>query len=131
MAGSLPDESARSPFSDPIIAARIEAIRQLAGGMSDRVAVMDSEFNVVYANASAWTDRAPDEAPAQSAKCYQAFADRADPCEACPATKVFESPEVQAVSCAAKGDGAACGIDRKSTRLNSSHIPLSRMPSSA
>ena len=24
-----------------------------------------------------------------------------------------------------------CGIDRKSTRLNSSHIPLSRMPSSA
>ena len=28
------------------------------------------------------------------------------------------------------GDEPAC-IDRKSTRLNSSHIPLSRMPSSA
>ncbi len=110
MAGSLPDEFARSPFSDPIIAARIEAIRQLAGGMSDRVAVMDPEFNVVYANASAWTDRAPDAAPAQSAKCYQAFADRADPCGTCPATKVFESPEVQSVSCAAEGDGAACGM---------------------
>ena len=27
--------------------------------------------------------------------------------------------------------GLACSIDRKSTRLNSSHIPLSRMPSSA
>ena len=26
---------------------------------------------------------------------------------------------------------ARSGIDRKSTRLNSSHIPLSRMPSSA
>ena len=26
---------------------------------------------------------------------------------------------------------ALCGADRKSTRLNSSHIPLSRMPSSA
>ena len=34
---------------------------------------------------------------------------------------------------AAAGDesGADCVIDRKSTRLNSSHIPLSRMPSSA
>lgn len=110
MAGSLPDAFARSPFSDPIIAARIEAIRQLAGGMSDRVAVMDHEFNVVYANASAWTDRVPDAAQAQSAKCYQAFADRTDPCGTCPATKVFESPEVQSVSCAAEGDGAACGM---------------------
>ena len=27
--------------------------------------------------------------------------------------------------------GVFAGIDRKSTRLNSSHIPLSRMPSSA
>ena len=27
--------------------------------------------------------------------------------------------------------GVAVGTDRKSTRLNSSHIPLSRMPSSA
>ena len=27
--------------------------------------------------------------------------------------------------------GSSCVIDRKSTRLNSSHIPLSRMPSSA
>ena len=110
MAGSQVDVVPFVPFDDPILAARVEAIRLLAGGMSDRVAVMDSEFNVVYANASAWTDRAPDEAPAQSAKCYQAFADRADTCEACPATKVFESPEVQAVSCAAKGDGAACGM---------------------
>src|ERR1051326_9541650 len=29
------------------------------------------------------------------------------------------------------GDGSRFDIDRKSTRLNSSHIPLSRMPSSA
>ena len=27
--------------------------------------------------------------------------------------------------------GSSDGLDRKSTRLNSSHIPLSRMPSSA
>ena len=30
-----------------------------------------------------------------------------------------------------KGEALACCPDRKSTRLNSSHIPLSRMPSSA
>ena len=29
------------------------------------------------------------------------------------------------------GKAVAEGVDRKSTRLNSSHIPLSRMPSSA
>ena len=35
--------------------------------------------------------------------------------------------------CAIEKDksGNANGVDRKSTRLNSSHIPLSRMPSSA
>ena len=34
--------------------------------------------------------------------------------------------------CTASGDATELvGIDRKSTRLNSSHIPLSRMPSSA
>ena len=33
---------------------------------------------------------------------------------------------------AGAGDGGAdVWVDRKSTRLNSSHIPLSRMPSSA
>lgn len=41
MAGSQANRVVRSPFDDPIIAARIEAIRQLAGGISDRVAVMD------------------------------------------------------------------------------------------
>jgi len=110
MAGSQTGGIAHSPFDDPIIAARIEAIRQLAGGVSDRIAVMDREFNVVYANASAWTDRVPDEVPAHSAKCYEAFAHRSDPCGTCPATKVFESPGVQSVSCAAGGDGAACGM---------------------
>src|SRR3990167_5023042 len=110
MAGSQSEVCAVSSFSDPILAARVEAIRQLAGGVSDRVAVMDREFNIVYANAVAWTDRVSDKAGAPPAKCYQAFAHRSDPCGACPATKVFESPDVQSVSCAAGGDGAACGM---------------------
>jgi len=110
MAGSQADGTVQSSFDDPIIAARIEAIRQLAGGLSDRVAVMDRDFNVVYANSAAWTDHRADEAESHHAKCYEAFAHRSDPCGTCPATKVFESPGVQSVSCTAGGDGAACGM---------------------
>ena len=44
MAGSHIPEAPASPFSDPILNARIEAIRQLADGLSDRVAVMDRQF---------------------------------------------------------------------------------------
>lgn len=110
MAGSQSEALSVPTFSDPILAARVEAIRQLAGGMSDRIAVMDREFNVVYANAAAWTVRAPDGVREHPAKCYQAFAHRSDPCGTCPATTVFESPGVQSVSCAVAGDGASCGM---------------------
>lgn len=94
---------------DPIITARIEAIKQLAHGLSDRVAVMDRDFNVVYANEAAWVvDQR--QGSHQHAKCYEAFAQRTDPCGTCPAIKVFEAPEVQCVSCAGNGDGTACGM---------------------
>ena len=42
------------------------------------------------------------------------------------ATAAIDAPEAAPVEAALKAKG-----DRKSTRLNSSHIPLSRMPSSA
>lgn len=96
--------------SDPIIAARIEAIKQLAQGMSDRVAVMDRSFNIVYANEAAWAAESPTRSHRSPAKCYEAFAHRTDPCGSCPAVKVFEAPEVQSVSCSGGGDGAACGM---------------------
>lgn len=104
------ERSSNLVHQDPIITARVEAIKQLAQGLSDRVAVMDRSFNVVYANEAAWSvqEKAPASRP--HAKCYEAFAHRADPCEACPATKVFETPEVQSVSCAGGGDGTACGM---------------------
>lgn len=110
MAGSPHNSSLPVPIADPIIAARIEAIRQLAGGLSERVAVMDRQFNIIYANSTAWSVDRTEKGAGQEAKCYQAFADRTDPCEACPAVKVFESPEVQCVSCSAGGNGAACGM---------------------
>lgn len=109
MAGSQPVFPS-VPFNDPILAARVEAIRQLAGGLTDRVAVMDRAYNVVYANDSAWITRAGEEARSHQAKCYEAFARQSDPCGACPAIKVFESSEVQSISCATGGDGAACGM---------------------
>lgn len=110
MAGSPHSSSLPVVCTDPIIAARIEAIRQLAGGLSERVAVMDREFNVIYANSTAWSVNRTGKDARQEAKCYQAFANRTDPCEACPAVKVFESSEVQCVSCSSGGNGTACGM---------------------
>ncbi|MEY4529275.1 MAG: hypothetical protein RL768_2994 [Nitrospirota bacterium] len=109
MAGSQKDPSTIHPFTDPILTARLEAIKQLAGGFSERVAVVDRDFNVVYANESAWPEEG--SAPADhSAKCYEAFAHREDPCGACPATNLFETPEVRSVACSSEGDGVACGM---------------------
>ena len=102
------------PFSDPILMARIEAIKQLAGGLTERVAVMDRHFNVIYANESAWSSAAVRSLDGRRAKCYEAFAHQADPCGTCPAIKVFESPEVQSVSCTVDGDGTACGMRQAS-----------------
>jgi len=109
MAGSQKESSLVHPFTDPILAARLEAIKQLAGGSSDRVAVLDRDFNVIYANESAWSADAS-QLPGHHAKCYEAFAHRNDPCGTCPATKMYESPEVQSVACSSGGDGTACGM---------------------
>jgi two-component system response regulator HydG len=110
MAGSFKDDKTPAPFTDPILAARLEAIKQLAGGLTDRVAVMDRSFNVIYANESAWSSASVRNADGHRAKCYEAFAHRADPCGTCPAIKVFDAPEVQSVSCHSGGDGTACGM---------------------
>ncbi len=77
----MPDEEIlRMPLpSDPIIAARLEAIRQLAGGLSERVAVMDRAFNVVYANEAAWATGQTNRSHQRLAKCFEAFAHRTDP----------------------------------------------------
>ena len=119
MAGSQKESSTVHPFSDPILAARLEAIKQLAGGSSDRVAVLDCNFNVIYANESAWSEDAPRQS-GHSAKCYQAFAHRNDPCGTCPATKMYESPDVRSVACSSGGDGTACGMHQAFPLVSSS-----------
>ena len=112
MAGSPEDEKTITPFTDPILAARLEAIKQLSNGLSDRVAVMDHHFNVVYANDAAWSVDQTTNTHRPHAKCYEAFAHRTDPCGTCPAIKVFEAPEVQSVSSSSGGNGTACGIQQ-------------------
>jgi len=109
MAGSQNESSIVHHCTDPILAARLEAIKQLACGFSDRVAVLDPEFNVIYANESAWSEDAS-RSSGHPAKCYQAFAHRNDPCGTCPATKLYESPDVLSVACSTGGDGTACGM---------------------
>jgi two-component system, NtrC family, response regulator HydG len=109
MAGSQKESSTVHPFKDPILAARLEAIKQLAGESSDRVAVLDRKFNVIYANESAWAEDAT-QLPGHQAKCYEAFAHRDDPCGTCPATKMYESYDVRSVACSIGGDGTACGM---------------------
>lgn len=110
MAGSLRNNKTPAPFADPILAARLEAIKQLSGGLTDRVAVMDRGFNVIYANESAWSPASVRNSGGRQAKCYEAFAHRTDPCGTCPAVKVFDTPEVQSISCHSGGDGTACGM---------------------
>jgi two-component system response regulator HydG len=109
MAGSQKQSTTVSSSADPILAARLEAIKQLAGGVSERVAVMDRDFNVIYANESAWSEDAS-QLPGHQAKCYEAFAHRNDPCGTCPATKLYESPDVRSVACSSGGDGTPCGM---------------------
>ena len=45
--------------------------------------------------------------------------------------KLFVSEDISKAELAKRTRTSPAYIDRKSTRLNSSHIPLSRMPSSA
>lgn len=119
MAGSQKQSTPVPTCVDPILAARLEAIKQLAGGVSERVAVMDRDFNVIYANESAWSEAAA-QLSGHQAKCYEAFAHRNDPCGTCPATKLYESPEVQSVACSIGGDGTACGMHQAFPLVSSS-----------
>ena len=119
MAGSQKESSTVHPFKDPILAARLEAIKQLAGGSSDRVAVLDRDFNVIYANESAWAENAT-RLSGHQAKCYEAFAHRDDPCGTCPTTKLYESSDVRSVACSIGGDGTACGMHQAFPLVSSS-----------
>ena len=87
MAGSPP----ATPFllsPIPILLLVWKHLRQLADGLTDRVAVMDRDLNVVYAN-DAGLGKGKRRRPLNKpAKRYQAFVQMTDPCGACPAERV-------------------------------------------
>ena len=97
-----------SSSNDPILTARLEAISQLAESITERVAVMDGEFNLIYANRA--TSFVQDSETPSAGKCYQAFAHRNEPCETCPAIKIFQDPSVSSVSCSSEENAPACGM---------------------
>lgn len=109
MAGRTP-EPGLPP--DPILAARLEAIRALADHHTDRVMVVGADHTVVYANQSAWPTASLTRASGEPTKCYGAMLNRTTPCDSCPATEVFTSGAVTSLSCASESpsDAHACGI---------------------
>lgn len=108
MAGS---QLART-LNDPIVAARLEAIAQLAGGITEPVAVMDRQLNVVYANDARCADQRRGILVERGVKCYEAFAQRTDPCESCTAIKLFDAPRVKQLSCSYEKSATACGMQQ-------------------
>ena len=119
MAGSQSEHTSSHPSADPILAAHVEALKLLADGRSDRVAVLDRDRSVVYANDAAWSGGMHQEPAARPAKCYEVFVHRTDPCGTCPATKVFESKDVKSVPCSGDGDRTACGVQQAVPLLSS------------
>ena len=96
-----------APNCDSILGARLETIGHLGDALTDRVAVIDREFNVLYAN-----DRCHNTpGRMKSAKCYHAFADGADPCGVCPASRVFDLSDGCGISCAPE-EKAPCGMKK-------------------
>src|SRR6185503_16736582 len=98
------------PLNDPILAARLEAISQLAGEISERVAVMDRDFNVVYASTDASTEHCSGSQGTRPVKCYEALVHRHEPCDTCPAVNIFHGPHVQHVVCSTERDRPPCGM---------------------
>lgn len=111
MAGSPDLDSSPVQPRDPIIKARIEALKQLADGLSELVAVLDRDCNVLYANQAAWRAGTHAVGP-RPTKCYETFTNRQDPCGSCPATTVFETGGVRPFSCSAHDEGTACGMHK-------------------
>ncbi len=110
MAGRTPESSVPSP--DPILTARLEAIRVLADRQSDRVMVIGPDQTIIYANETAWPAQPSTLTPSKPAKCYEAVLQRNDPCGTCPAMEVFASGQVKSVACSSGVDGRACGISQ-------------------
>ena len=101
------------PQGDPVLVARIDTIRRLAHGLSDPIAVMDGQYNVLYANRAASVDQAAGTMhPLRQEKCYRIFAHRTDPCSSCPAMQVLADSDGKGLSHECGESETPCGMQR-------------------
>ena len=109
MALSQTDQTAA--IQDPILLARLETIGDLGRALTEGVAVVDRQFNVLYTNRTDEPGEIRGHQPPRRPKCYQAFAHRTDPCAVCPATRVLELSNASAVACAS-AETTVCGMKK-------------------
>lgn len=107
MTQSRSDDTAA--IHDPILAARLETIGHLGGSLTEGVAVVDRQFNVLYTNRNDRSEEMRAQVFAGQLKCYQAFARRTDPCDVCPSIQAFEAPDRHGISCEHR---TPCGMKR-------------------
>ena len=89
-------------------------------------------LTVFLAGFAAKTAAADEISPAKLLDKYGFSAVKPAVLSACHRIEKTDLPELsEAYRCWTEADHAFCSQDRKSTRLNSSHIQKSRMPSSA
>ncbi len=97
-------------FKNPILSARLEAVKLLGDRLAEPIAVLDRDLTVVYANETAWPSTSRPDQAVYPSKCYEAFMGQDDPCGICPARNLLENSETHTVSCSAGADWLPCGI---------------------
>jgi two-component system response regulator AtoC len=85
-------------------------VRAFGERLNEPIAVIDRQFNLVYANKPAY--ESPDcrvlDTPA--VKCHAAFVGESDPCPSCPARKVFDGLDFERVAERLSPDATTCGM---------------------
>ncbi len=112
MAGSLAQPPAAKNRTDPVLRARLETISQLAGGVTDRVAVVDRDGTVVYANEAARGPLRPGGAGRPPATCDDVLGCPRERCAACPSLTLFASSPVPSGSAPRSDARLPCGLSQ-------------------
>ncbi len=111
MAGSRRD-STIPPFTpdDPVLAAHLKSVRAFGERLNEPIAVIDRQFNLVYANKPAHDSPDCREIETPAVKCHTAFAGQSDPCPTCPAQQVFDGLDFKQVIEQVPPDATTCGV---------------------
>ncbi|MDE3035921.1 MAG: sigma-54-dependent Fis family transcriptional regulator [Nitrospirota bacterium] len=111
MAGSRQDGTP-NPFrpDDPVLTAHLESVRAFGERLSEPIAVIDRQFNLVYANRPAHESPDCREVEAPAVKCHTAFVGQSDPCSTCPAQQVFNGLDFKQVIERLSPNAVTCGV---------------------